>query len=398
MIKITRVLKYILFSYFFFSGLLINILVAGVYFYDKSIIYKTAYKIQSKIKLNINPNALVEEKKYERQQLIREIKTRFGHWKPFKATVQVGKGEIMVGNISYSTLAQASQNLKDGQTMYIGEGFYREALIVKASDVLIVGQGRVVFDGVAAKGKAAIITQGEHIRIKNIECRNIVVRDKNGACIRSEGASLFVDHVYFHDSEQGIIAGKTELTQIKNSRFELLGKNGQAHGIYIGSGKLVIDGSLFIAAVSEGHEIKSRAYLTIIKNSIIASMSARDSRLIDISNGGELIIENSVLQQGRNSVNGDAIGYGLEKMRYNKNRIKIINSIIILERAGYNRLLHTGKGETDIKVTKNIIISPDEVDVVGFNSILEERSEAGYKAYPYIPAPSPDYNLNKDLF
>ncbi|MFP3670604.1 hypothetical protein SB717_36575, partial [Priestia sp. SIMBA_032] len=60
---------------------------------------------------------------------------------------------------------------------------------------------------------------------------------------------------------------------------------------------------------------KSRASRTLITGSLIASFDARDSRLVDVPDGGLLHIERSVLAEGPRSENGDLVGYGLELPR-----------------------------------------------------------------------------------
>ena len=75
---------------------------------------------------------------------------------------------------------------------------------------------------------------------------------------------------------------------IRNSRFERLGLNGTAHGIYVGGGELYVYQSEFLRSKSQGMEIKSRARKTVIERSVIASLDGVDSRLLDIPNGGEL--------------------------------------------------------------------------------------------------------------
>jgi len=238
-----------------------------------------------------------------------------------------------------------------------------------------------------AQGKAAIITKGNNIHIENIECRGIKVKDKNGACVRHEGSNLKLVHVYFHSSEAGLLSGaKGGRIEILDSRFERLGRQGQAHGIYIGGGELIVRGSHFIASVDEGHEIKSRAELTFIDKSIIASLSSEDSRLLDIPNGGRLIVTNSILQQGSGSSNQDAIGYGLENVSFTENTILLKNNIIVLERHGRSQLIHAAGDLVRTEAINNIIVSSDPVELPGFNLIFESRQEAGLPDYPVLPA------------
>lgn len=381
-----RLIKKVSTYYLLFCGLSVNALFLAVYLYDKSIVYAVNEKIEQKIRLAINPNALVDEQNQLKRQLDNEIAINFGQWQPLAEKYPIEPGTVKVDNSIYKTLAEASANLRDNQVMVIGEGTYREPLIIKKNNVKIIGAGRVTFDGVSAEDKGAIITKGNNITITNIECKNISVRDKNGACIRSEGANLTVEHVYFHDSEQGILSSHNEYLHIIDSRFEKLGKNGFAHGIYIDAGELIVEKSQFIAAVSEGHEIKSRASKTVILNSVIASLSSGDSRLIDIPNGGELIIANSVLEKGPQSVNSTAIGYGLEGVKHTRNEITINKSVIVLERNKFNKLLDiSADSHPLVTTTNNIVVSKQDVDIEGINWVYSNRKEANINDYPYIP-------------
>ncbi len=290
----------------------------------------------------------------------------------------------------YTSLYEASKSLTNGQTLFIGSGTYFEPIVIKSNDVTVIGSGHVKIDGATADGKGAIVTKGSNITIYNIECMNITVPDNNGACIRSEGLSLEVDHVYFHDSQQGILSNSdTQLVNITNSRFENLGKNGQAHGIYIGGGELNIVNSIFIASIDEGHEIKSRAKKTSISRSIIASLSAKDSHLVDIPHGGELIIENCILEQGPNSSNVTAVGYSLERGRMHKKQtIKLLHNLIILERKRGNRFLNMSKLSNPlIKIKNNTFISTENNNVFPGNTYYKNREDASINPYPFIPPP-----------
>ncbi|MDD5272200.1 MAG: hypothetical protein PHU14_05725 [Methylovulum sp.] len=369
------------------SGVAINLAVVGVYGYDPAIFHQVYDKIAEKIILAFNPNALVEEQVRGQQQLDQDIAANFAPWQPLDdGPISVPAHNIMIGNRHYPSLAAASAALQDKQSLLMGEGVYNEALVISQNDVQVIGVGRVVLDGASAEGKAAIITKGRQISISNIECKNIAVADQNGACIRSEGQGLTVNHVYFHDSEQGILSNHNVRLQITDSRFEKLGKNGRAHGIYADGGEVLIDDSWLLAAVSEGHELKSRAARTIVRHCVIASLTARDSRLIDIPNGGELLIEDSVLEKGPESSNDSAIGYGLEGISHTLNSITLKKNVIILERGRFNNLLaQSADKPLPVAGIGNIIVSKDPVAIDGLNWVYASRDEAKLAAYPKLP-------------
>jgi hypothetical protein len=197
---------------------------------------------------------------------------------------------ILLDGENVQTLDIAMKQAKDGSTIVLSEGEFQQAGVLSANNVKISGQYRKTkIYSKAAMGKGALVIQGKNTLIENIECFDIHVSSQNGACIRLEGSDLTVKGVYFHDAEQGILTGHAPgKVIIDNSRFERLGKGGQAHAIYVGGGLLFIKNSSFLSSKDQGHEIKSRAEETTIESTVIASLEGNDSRLVDISNGGIL--------------------------------------------------------------------------------------------------------------
>jgi len=81
-------------------------------------------------------------------------------------------------------------------------------------------------------------------------------------------------------------------------------QNACAHGIYVGHIALLhIERTKFFET-REGHHIKSRAERTeLIRNDIEDGPSGTSSYLVDISNGGSLVMENNTLEKGPKSSN-----------------------------------------------------------------------------------------------
>lgn len=314
-----------------------------------------------------------------------ELDLNFPAWTPVQLPATTADARVIFSS-EFPNLQAAANALRDGDVLKINAGVYQQAMVIKAGNVVIEGDGHVVLDGAAAGGKAAIVNQGDFNEIRNIECRNIRVKAGNGACVRHEGKHLKLTHVYFHSSQEGILTGNTPgLVEILDSRFENLGYRGQAHGVYTNGGQLRISNSLMLSAKSEGHEVKSRSEVTIIEDSVIASLSSRDSRLIDVPNGGELVVARSVLQKGPNSSNQDAIGYGLEGMKYSENRITLTENIFLLERHSGNVLLHARPRPAAITTDKNVVIAKRDPGLAGVNLYFESREQAGLKPFPALP-------------
>ena len=370
--------------YFFITGMLGHIAVL-VFILQNPALFD---KLTSKVKDNYNIVAKASERRamLKFPNVNQEIEAVFTSWRP--------NSEFPPSNVHYvngkpyKSLQQALKSLNDDDTLEIAEGVYSEPFEVHTDRLTVIGRGHVVFEKAAIRGKAYIVNYANDLTIKNIECREITVGDKNGACIRQEGANLTVEHVYFHNSENGILEATTKPSKIiiYNSRFEQLGRVGRAHGIYTNTAELYIYDSMFIASKSEGHEIKSRGAVTEIQGSILASLSGVDSRLLDVSNGGRLIVSGSLLQQGAVSSNGQLIGYAQEGRKYAENSISLTDNVFIFDRVGYNAMLATDERYVDTTISRNLLVGDASTpDIDDSNMIYDDREEVGFPSYPYMP-------------
>jgi hypothetical protein len=204
------------------------------------------------------------------------------------------------------------------------------------------------------------------------------------------------------------LLGGNGLLVIEDSLFQRLGgdretKIGQAHGIYASQRvtRLELRRNRFLASKEEGHEIKSRARSTLIEDNVIASLDGVDSRLIDIPNGGEVVIRGNVLEIGPNSSNPDLIGLGLERGRHPKldhqvNNALIENNTIIIDYGGPTRIINV-RDFPEPLVRNNVVIGgspqPD-----GGNRWFIDRRAAGLGPYPALRhgrEPAPDVLENE---
>ena len=314
-----------------------------------------------------------------------EARATLRRWSP-QTGASLGQGQIRLDGDAVANLEDASERLRNGSVLEIGGGVYRTPLVVRADGVRIVGHGHVVFDGAVAEGKGTFVVKGRGTRIENIECRNVQVRDGNGACVRLAGRDLLLEQVYFHSSQQGLLTGGDPGdVLIRDSFLERLGHRGRAHGIYQGGGTLTIDRSYVLGSGDQGHEVKSRAQRTTISNSVIASLTGQDSRLVDLPNGGIVSITDSTLQQGPNSTNRDMVGFALEKRPYQDNALEMKRNLIILERNGTNLLLSNKAQGMRADISDNIIVAPQSTDYASDNLEYRSRGQAGLPPYPAVP-------------
>jgi hypothetical protein len=293
----------------------------------------------------------------------------------------------------YTSIAAALAAAPAGATVRIRPGIYREAAVLRAHRVSVLAEPGARMVGVAAQGKAALVIKGDDATIEGLECSGIWVPDGNGACVRAEGANLTLRRVYFHDSQEGILGGRGRVV-IEDSVFERLGGDaelglGQAHAIYIGhrADELVVRRSRVLASKEEGHEIKSRAKRTFIEDSVVASLDGRDSRLIDVPNGGVVVVRGNVLEKGPSSSNPDMIGIGLERGRNSDidhavNSTLIEGNTILYDRADRVRLFRA-RGVPSPTVTGNTVVGGPPYRGGG-NKWFADRRAAGLPPYPAL--------------
>ncbi len=158
--------------------------------------------------------------------------------------------------------------------------------------------------------------------------------------------------------------------------------------------RLEIRYSRFLSSKGEGHEIKSRAPVTLIESSVVASLSGKDSRLIDVSNGGALIVRNSVLEQGVNSSNLELIGFGLEGMKSgHPQSVTLENNTILAEQPRGNVLLGLPSDDSNISISiiNNDIIAESNIydisehNLIDNNKFFTDRASYGLGSFPELP-------------
>jgi hypothetical protein len=288
----------------------------------------------------------------------------------------------------------------------LAPGVYAEGAIIGTPDLVLRGEPGAHLRGHPVEGKAALVVKARGVVIEGIECSGIVVPDNNGACIRIEGDDLTVRDVHFHDNQQGILSGPGGgVLVVENSLLERNGFGGRAHGVYIGKAveTFIFRNNRILATTGAGHGLKSRARRTVIENNVIAGLDGRDSRAIDLPNGGEVVIRDNVLQKGPNSDNVQMIGLALEGGLHAVNEALIEGNLLLFDTrpTGLVQSLGQALGLIPAKGTAILTKSPGPVvfrhnTIVGARAIgdgvikgdnrnYESRRDAGLPPYPALP-------------
>jgi len=195
----------------------------------------------------------------------------------------------------------------------IAPGQYFDCAVWRQSNLIIEGasaQDTVITDK-TCQGKGLFVIPGSNVTVRNLTLTRARVPDGNGAGIRAEGRNLLIERVRFIDNQNGILAGgqpQSELV-VRNSEFVRNGTCEQAcaHGIYAGAvGLLRVERSTF-RETRQAHHVKSRAARTEILDCDIGDgPTGTASYLVDVPNGGAVVIRNNRMEKGPKSENRSA--------------------------------------------------------------------------------------------
>ena len=229
-------------------------------------------------------------------------------------TLEVGPGK------QFAQPSQAAAAAQDGDRVVIAPGRYFDCAVWRKNDLTVEGvsaQDTVITDR-TCQGKALFVILGSNVIVRNLTLTRARVPDGNGAGIRAEGRNLTVERVRFIDNQEGILAADQPQGTIivRDSEFVRNGtcEKACAHGIYVNRLALLrIERSTF-RETRQGHHVKSRAFRTeLVGCDIGDGPDGTASYLVDVPNGGAVIIQSNRLEKGPKSENHSAaISIGAE--------------------------------------------------------------------------------------
>jgi hypothetical protein len=215
--------------------------------------------------------------------------------------------------------SQAVAAARSGDTIRIAAGYYSDCAVITQDGLTLEGaEGEAVLASKSCEDKGILVIAGRNVTVRNLTLRGARVPARNGAGIRAEGGNLRVEAARFIDNENGLLSAPDAAAEIHVIGSAFIG-NGRcdpvcAHGLYVGAiGRLRIERSRF-RDTHVGHHIKSRALRTEIVDCDIADgPDGTASYLIDIPNGGAVLVDSNRRRKGRRSDNpADAIMIGAE--------------------------------------------------------------------------------------
>lgn len=194
------------------------------------------------------------------------------------------------------------------------------------------GRAHVDAAGRSSQGKAIWVIAGNDTTIENIEFSGARVPDQNGAGIRLQGANLLVEHCYFHDNQEGILAGDNPASSIviDSSVFARNGfGTGFSHNLYINHVRSFTLRYSYSTDAYVGHLVKSRALRNYILYDRLTGEHGNDSYELDLPNGGLSYVIGTVIQQGTRTQNSNMLAYGEEGALNPDSRLYAINDTFV---------------------------------------------------------------------
>lgn len=296
--------------------------------------------------------------------------------------------------------------VNDSDTVLIDAGVYSADVGVWSKNNLRImglgGMAHMQADGASSQGKAIWVITGNNTFISEIEFSGAKVDDHNGAGIRQEGKNLTILRCYFHDNENGILAGDNAESKIDIAYSEFANNgygDGYTHNLYINHVKELRFFCNYSHHANVGHNLKSRALVNyVVCNRIMDEATGNSSYLIDLPNGGRSFVVGNLLMQGQNTENSTMISYGREGLTNpSKSLFLAYNSMVNLRKMGI--FLATNSATDTAYVLNNIFAGYDASHVI---PIPQNCDTAGnlysldQDYFRFVNVAEYDYNLKDD--
>ncbi|WP_437730553.1 right-handed parallel beta-helix repeat-containing protein [Sorangium sp. So ce1335] len=281
----------------------------------------------------------------------------------FAATLAVGPGKM------YATPCEAVSAAADDDIIEIdAAGSYDGDVCAIPQNGLTLrgvgGRAKIDAAGRSSGGKAIWVIQGDDTVVENIEFSGATVPDQNGAGIRQEGANLTVRGCYFHDNDDGILAGDKqgstiliEHTEFANNGFG----DGQSHNLYINRVDKLIFQYNYSHHAKIGHLLKTRARENHILYNRLTGEDGNNSYEIDVPSGGKTIILGNLIQQGPNTDNSGIITYAVEGASNPSTSLFVVHNTFVNDRQNGGTFVNIASGVAPAIVRNNIFVGPGTI-------------------------------------
>lgn len=272
-------------------------------------------------------------------------------------TLRVGPGE------RFAAPSLAARAAKPGDRVVIAPGVYRDCAVWRAADLTIeaASGGEVVITGPICAHKALFVIAAPRVTVIGLIFRGAAFEGGNAAGIRAEGGDLTILRSRFENNQNGILTAvnlRAATLRIEDSVFVGNGALIQhcAHGLYANDWALVSIHRTRFEATRICHHVKSRALATeIIDSEILDTPGNRASYLVDIPNGGNLLLRNTTLRKGPDHGNPTAaVMIGAEGVRHPTTSLRVIGN-------RFENLMPRGTHFVENRTTTPVVVEGNEI-------------------------------------
>ena len=268
----------------------------------------------------------------------------------------------------YTTLAAAAAVAQNGDDVQIDAGTYAGqgniGITWSQSNLTIEGVGGTAhFDATnfsISNRKGIFVIDGSNTTVRNIEfsgAHDSAGLDKNWAGIRQEGATLTVDHCYFHNNDDGMLvnAGATSDILVEYSQFAQNGYgDGYSHNMYIGNVRTFTLEYSYVHDAIVGHDVKSRANTNYILYNWIGDTGIGSASFeLSMPNGGTAYVIGNVIRQDPDTQNHLIIDWGSEGAINPTQGVYFVNNTIINDYSAGTYISVNGSG-MPVEILNNI--------------------------------------------
>ena len=272
----------------------------------------------------------------------------------FAATITVGPS-----GKDYTTPCAAIGKANPGDVIEVDAASYDGDTCAWSTDNLTVrgvnGRAKIDLTGVTPNQQKGIFTiSAPNATLENFELSGAAISanaGNNGAGIRHQGTNLTVRNCFFHDNQDGILAGPatdgTGNVLIEYSEFANNGAgDGYSHNMYINHYASFTLRYSYSHGAKVGHLVKTRAYVNFITyNRITDETGTTASYEIDIPNGGTSYVIGNLIEQSATSQNPNIVTTGEEGTSNPDQHFYFVNNTVVND-LGSGAFVNAASGTT----------------------------------------------------
>ena len=309
--------------------------------------------------------------------------------------------------MEFATLSAALNASQNGDTIVVKAGTYVNDFCTVNTNVTVLAMGGMVNEVATVEppnGKGIILANANlTIRGFSFTGGSDGSPDGNVSAIRYQSGNLNVSYCDIHDMEEGIlatplVAGTGNIAIDHTEIYNCGTGDGYSHDIYIGAvGRFALTNS-YIHNASVGHEVKSRAAVTIIRDNVITDGTGGTSSYeIDVPNAGQAIITGNTLEKGPDASNSYVIHYGGETQYAWANNSLLVSGNTIINNYGSSAVAVLNQSYVNglsvaARVVNNTLYGFVAQNVLlGLGQVLHQKmlsGDPGYsQAHPWLGQP-----------